>query len=152
MPIFRDNPLVAGGVLPTSQSDLAQAIDLARDHGAQIINISSGQLSTRGRADPQLEAAVKRCAESGVLIVSAAGNDGCDCLHVPAALPGVLVVGALDGSGQPAEFSNYGGLYRPRGLLAPGENVRVARAVVGSKSRRARRSPRRWSRVLPRCC
>jgi cyanobactin maturation PatA/PatG family protease len=126
VPIFRDNPLVAGGVLPTAQNDLAQAIDLARDHGAQIINISSGQLSPRGRADPQLEAAVKRCAESGVLIVSAAGNDGCDCLHVPAALPGVLVVGALDGSGQPAEFSNYGGLYRPRGLLAPGENLQVA--------------------------
>jgi cyanobactin maturation PatA/PatG family protease len=131
VPIFRDNPLVAGGVLPTSQSDLAQAIDLARDHGAQIINISSGQLSTRGRADPQLEAAVKRCAESGVLIVSAAGNDGCDCLHVPAALPGVLVVGALDGTGKPAEFSNYGGLYRPRGLLAPGENVRVATSGGG---------------------
>lgn len=131
VPIFRDNPLVAGGVLPTSQSDLAQAIDLARDHGAQIINISSGQLSTRGRADPQLEAAVRRCAERGVLIVSAAGNDGCDCLHVPAALPGVLVVGALDGSGQPAEFSNYGGLYRPRGLLAPGENVRVASSGGG---------------------
>ena len=126
VPIFRDNPLVAGGVLPTAQSDLARAIDLARDHGAQIINISSGQMSIRGRADPQLEAAVRRCAESGVLIVSAAGNDGCDCLHVPAALPGVLVVGALDGSGQPAEFSNYGGLYRPRGLLAPGENLRVA--------------------------
>jgi cyanobactin maturation PatA/PatG family protease len=126
VPIFRDNPLVAGGVLPSSQSDLAKAIDLARDHGAQIINISSGQMSTRGRADPQLEAAVRRCAESGVLIVSAAGNDGCDCLHVPAALPDVLVVGALDGSGRPAEFSNYGDLYRPRGLLAPGENLRVA--------------------------
>jgi hypothetical protein len=126
IPIFRDHPLVAGGVLPAAQNDLAQAIDLAREKGAQIINISSGQLSTKGRAEPQLEAAVKRCADSGVLIVSAAGNDGCDCLHVPAALPGVLVVGALDGSGQPAEFSNYGGLYRPRGLLAPGENLRVA--------------------------
>jgi cyanobactin maturation PatA/PatG family protease len=126
IPIFRDNPLIAGGVLPTAQSDLARAIDLAREHGAQIINISSGQMSSRGRADPQLEAAVQRCAESGVLIVSAAGNDGCDCLHVPAALPGVLVVGALNGSGQPAEFSNYGGLYRPRGVLAPGENLRVA--------------------------
>ena len=126
VPIFRDNPLVAGGVLPTAQSDLASAIDLARERGAQIINISSGQLSPRGKADPQLEAAVKRCADSGVLIVSAAGNDGCDCLHVPAALPGVLVVGALDEAGRPAEFSNYGGLYRPRGLLAPGENLRVA--------------------------
>lgn len=126
VPIFRDHPLVAGGVLPASQTDLARAIDLAREQGAQIINISSGQLSARGQADPQLEAAARRCVESGVLVVSAAGNDGCDCLHVPAALSGVLVVGALDGSGHPADFSNYGDLYRPRGVLAPGENLRVA--------------------------
>jgi cyanobactin maturation PatA/PatG family protease len=126
IPIFRDHPLVAGGVLPATQTDLARAIDLARDHGAQIINISSGQTSVRGHAEPQLEAAVRRCAESGVLIVSAAGNEGCNCLHVPAALPDVLVVGALDGSGQPAEFSNYGELYRTRGVLVPGENLRVA--------------------------
>ena len=61
-----------------------------------------------------------------MLIVAAAGNEGCDCLHVPAALPHVLVVGALNGAGQPADFSNYGGLYRSRGLMAPGENLRVA--------------------------
>lgn len=126
IPIFRDHPLVPGGVLPSSQTDLARAIDLARDHGAQIINISSGQMSVRGHADPQLEAAVRRCADAGVLIVSAAGNDGCDCLHVPAALPEVLVVGAHDGSGRPADFSNYGDRYRQRGVLAPGENLRVA--------------------------
>ena len=126
IPIFRDNPLVAGGVLPATQTDLARAIDLALDNRADIINISSGQMSVRGRADPQLDAAVRRCAERGVLIVSAAGNEGCDCLHVPAALPDVLVVGAIDGSGQPAEFSNYGDRYRARGVLAPGENLRVA--------------------------
>jgi len=126
IPIFRDHPLVAGGVLPATQTDLARAIDLARDHGAQIINISSGQTSVRGHAEPQLEAAVRRCAESGVLIVSAAGNEGCNCLHVPAALPDVLVVGALDSAGKPAEFSNYGELYRARGVLVPGENLRVA--------------------------
>lgn len=126
IPIYRDNPLVAGGVLPATQTDLARAINLALDNRADIINISSGQMSVRGQADPQLDAAVRRCAERGVLIVSAAGNEGCDCLHVPAALPDVLVVGALDGSGQPAEFSNYGDRYRVRGVLAPGENLKVA--------------------------
>jgi cyanobactin maturation PatA/PatG family protease len=126
VPIFRDNPLIAGGILPATQSDLARAIDLARDHGAHIINVSAGQLSGSGSADPHLTDAVRRCADSGVLIVSAAGNDGCDCLHVPAALPGVLVVGALDAAGSPAEYSNYGYLYRTQGLLAPGENLPVA--------------------------
>jgi cyanobactin maturation PatA/PatG family protease len=126
IPIFRDNPFVAGGILPTSQSELARAIDLARDRGANIINISAGQKSVNGSADAQLAAAVRRCADSGVLIVSSAGNDGCDCLHVPAALPDVLVVGALDASGKPAEFSNYGYLYRAQGVLVSGENLRTA--------------------------
>ncbi len=131
IPVFRDHPHVAGAVLPSSQTDLARAIDLARDHGAHIINISSGQTSIGGRAEPQLEAAVRRAGESGVLIVAAAGNDGGEALHVPAALPEVLVVGALDRSGKPAEFSNYGRLYRSRGVLAPGENLRVASSGGG---------------------
>lgn len=126
IPVFRDHPFLAGGILPASQTDLARAIDLARERGAQIINISSGQLSPRGQADPQLAAAVRRCVDQGVLIVSAAGNDGSDAVHVPAALPGVLVVGALDRAGKPADFSNFGSSYLGRGILAPGENLRVA--------------------------
>ena len=43
IPVFRDNPLVAGGVLPSSQSDLAQAIDLARDHGAHSSTSAPGR-------------------------------------------------------------------------------------------------------------
>jgi cyanobactin maturation PatA/PatG family protease len=126
IPIFRDDPRMEGRVLPASQSTLAQAIDLAREHGAHIINISSGEPSTDNKAEAQLAAAVKRCADAGVLIVSAAGNDGCDCIHIPAALPHVLVVGALDATGKPSEYSNFGTLYHRQGILAPGENLAVA--------------------------
>lgn len=126
IPIFRDNPGMEGRVLPASQSTLAQAIDLAREHGAHIINISSGEPSPDGKAEAQLAAAVKRCADAGVLIVSAAGNDGCDCLHIPAALPYILVVGSLDATGKPSGFSNFGTLYRGQGILVPGENLAVA--------------------------
>src|SRR5262249_4400719 len=63
------------------------------------------------------------CAANGVLIVAAAGNEGCDCLHVPGALPSVLVVGAMDASGEPLKFSNWGAVYHAQGILAPGDNI-----------------------------
>src|SRR5262249_53151557 len=81
---------------PCSQLDLARAIGQAVQAGAQVINISGGEFSPSGMAHPILEDAVRACARSGVLIVAAAGNDGCSCLHVPAALETVLAVGAMD--------------------------------------------------------
>ena len=50
-------------------------------------------------ADPLLADVVRQCARQGVLIVAAAGNEGCACLHVPAALESVLAVGAMDAAG-----------------------------------------------------
>ncbi|MEZ7129062.1 PatA/PatG family cyanobactin maturation protease [Nonomuraea sp. AD125B] len=110
----------------TSQLDLARAIELAADAGAHIVNISGGQLAGPGEAEDVLARAVRRCREQGVLVVAAAGNDGCLCDHVPAALDGVLAVGACDEHGQPLPSSNFGPGSRRQGLLAPGENVRVA--------------------------
>ncbi|MFI0425071.1 PatA/PatG family cyanobactin maturation protease [Spongiactinospora sp. 9N601] len=109
-----------------SQLDLARAIDLALDAGAQVINISGGQLVDAGEAEDALSRAVRRCRESGVLVVAAAGNDGCLCDHVPAALPGVLAVGACDDAGRPLPLSNFGPISRRQGLLAPGHEIPVA--------------------------
>jgi subtilisin family serine protease len=64
--------------------------------------------------------------------VSAAGNDGCDCLHVPAALSSVLAVGAMDSQGKPSDFSNWGTAYQSKGLLAPGENILGAKPGGGT--------------------
>jgi cyanobactin maturation PatA/PatG family protease len=110
-------------VRPCSQLDLARAITQAVASGANIINISGGQLDPSGQAHPLLADAVRMCADNGVLIVAAAGNDGCDCLHIPAGEPSVLVVGAMDSKGSPMDFSNWGRSYAGRGILAPGENI-----------------------------
>jgi cyanobactin maturation PatA/PatG family protease len=118
VPVFSDN---RSG--PLSQLDLARAINQAVEQGAHIINISGGQLSQSGEADPMLENAVRFCNDNGVLIVAAAGNDGCKCLHVPAALPAVLAVGAMNSQGLPFDFSNWGDAYQTQGILAPGENI-----------------------------
>ncbi|MEE9196492.1 MAG: S8 family serine peptidase, partial [Alphaproteobacteria bacterium] len=112
-----------GELLPSSQADLALAINRAVGDGAHLINISSGQVTPTGQAERILADAVRRCAEHGTLIVAAAGNDGCRCLHVPAALDTVLAVGACDLDGQPLAFSNYGGSYAINGILAPGQGI-----------------------------
>jgi cyanobactin maturation PatA/PatG family protease len=115
-----------------SQLDLARAILLAAEHGAQVINISGGQDVSSGAAYPMLTDAVSRCIRRGILVVAAAGNDGCECVHIPAAVPGVLAVGAMDARGEPLEMSNWGRVYRSEGLLAPGLGLVGAKAGGGT--------------------
>ncbi|WP_287312431.1 PatA/PatG family cyanobactin maturation protease [Moorena sp. SIO1G6] len=126
IPVFADDRLRA------SQLDLARGIEQAVAAGAHIINISGGQLTDFGEAEGWLENAVNLCQQNNVLIVSAAGNDGCDCLHVPAALSSVLAVGAMDSQGKPSDFSNWGAAYQSQGLLAPGENILGAKPGGGT--------------------
>lgn len=118
-----------------SQLDLARAIELAVDYGAQIINISGGQLTDQGEADVWLQKAIRLCGDRNVLVVAAAGNDGCECVHVPAGLPTVLAIGALDRHGRPKQFSNWSAAYRTAGLMAPGEDILGAKPGGGMTRR-----------------
>lgn len=76
---------------------------------------------------------MRLCQERNILLIAAAGNDGCECLHVPAALPHVLAVGAMDARGHPLDFSNWGDRYQHQGLLAPGENILGAKPGGGTE-------------------
>ena len=127
IPVFSDDNR------KTSQLDLARAIEQAVSAGAHVINISGGQLTDFGEAEGWLENAVRLCQESNVLIVAAVGNEGCDCLHVPAALPTVLAVGAMDARGHPLNFSNWGMTYQQQGILAPGEGILGAKPGGGTE-------------------
>ncbi len=120
-----------GGVTACSQTDLAWAIGIALDRGAHIINISGGENAWGGQAEPVLADAVRRCERHGAVVVAAAGNDGCDCLHVPAALDGVLAVGAMDRGGVPLDGSNWGEAYRRNGVLVCGAEIAGAQAGGG---------------------
>jgi cyanobactin maturation PatA/PatG family protease len=121
IPVFADGP--GGTIRPASQFDLARAIDLAMTRGVSVISISGGQFRPSGAAHPTLEDSVRECHRRGILIVAAAGNEGCECLHVPAAMPSVLAVGAMDDEGRPLVFSNWGRAYADQGVLAPGKDV-----------------------------
>lgn len=125
VPVFsKDRPHVP-------QVDLARAIEAAISTGAHVINLSAGQYADAATAHDLLAAAVKRAQDAGILLVAAAGNDACDCLHVPAALPTALAVGALDRDGEPADFSNWGAAYLENGILAPGQDILGAAAGGG---------------------
>jgi cysteine desulfurase/selenocysteine lyase len=121
LPIFKDRD--KSSFAPCSQAELADAIHHAIEEGANIINISGGQFSQTGEVHADLSDAVRRARESKVLIVAAAGNQGCECVHVPGAIPSVLAVGAMNARGEALEFSNWGRAYRAQGLLALGENI-----------------------------
>ncbi|MFI1398652.1 S8 family serine peptidase [Streptomyces sp. NPDC020681] len=121
LPIFRD-----GQEGRVSQLDLARAVERAVEEGAHVINISGGERSADGRAESMLDRALRRCADNGVLVVAAVGNDGCDCLQAPAAAPSVLAVGATDTSGKPLDTNNWGVAYSTNGVLAPGQEIEGA--------------------------
>ncbi len=127
IPIFADDRCSA------TQLDMARAIEQAANAGAHVINISGGQLTDFGEAEGWLENAVRLCQEKNILIVAAAGNDGCDCLHVPAALPNVLAVGAMDARGHPLDFSNWGPTYQQQGILAAGHDILGAKPGGGTE-------------------
>lgn len=139
IPVFRDGP--DGEVVPCSQIDLARAITVAAQYAkergatALLINISGGQFSPSGEAHPLLGDVVNSLSPDLHLIVSAAGNQGCDCLHIPGALPTVLAVGAMGRDGNPLAFSNWGKSYRAQGILAIGEDVQGANVSHGSELR-----------------
>ena len=130
LPIFQS--LGEQSLQPCSQLDLARAITQAVQRGAHVINISGGQFSPSGTAHPLLADVVRDCARRGTLIVAAAGNDGCECLHVPAALDSVLAVGAMDARGGPLVSSNWGGPYGIQGILAPGVGILGAQPGGGT--------------------
>jgi cyanobactin maturation PatA/PatG family protease len=132
VPIFADG---ASEGLTCSQLDLARAILMAIENGANVINISGGQLVPTGEPEPILAHAIESAFRRNCLIVAAAGNDGCECLHVPAAAPTFLAVGAMDRSGDPVMSSNWGPVYRDQGLLAPGVDV-LGAALGGGTARR----------------
>lgn len=106
-----------------TQMDLARAINVALEAGANIINISAGELDNSGEPDALLSNVLEQCSKNNVLVVAAAGNDACHCLHVPAATPTVLSIGAMDEAGEPLDTSNWGDAYLKNGLLAPGKRI-----------------------------
>ena len=108
------------------QDKLAEGIILAADAGAHIINISGGVITPDNSSSLKLAEAISYCKGKNIQVVAAVGNEGCDCLHVPASMPDVLAVGALDEAGESYPFNNYGHIYRKQGILASLKGIKGA--------------------------
>lgn len=83
---------------------VARAIRYAVMQGADVISMSLGG----GYPDSFLRQAIREAVAAGVVVVAAAGNDGCNCMAYPANYEEVVAVGALNQSNQPASFSSFG--------------------------------------------
>jgi hypothetical protein len=113
-----------------SDRAIAQGIDLARENGARVINISLGG---EGAGSAVLQA-VSRAAQAGVVVVVSAGNDGRetsgsnpDGFSSALAASGnglVIIAGAHNASRQIADFSNRAGSSQQAYLTALGDRVR----------------------------
>jgi subtilisin family serine protease len=109
-------------------SDAIRAIDYAIGHGAKILNNSWGSPGNpQDQENLLLREAFIRARDKGVLVITAAGNDGQnndgDLADYPAAfnLENQISVAATDSEDNLAEFSNYG--KQTTHLAAPGVDI-----------------------------
>jgi serine protease len=91
-------------------SDVADGIDWAVAHGADVINLSLGpDTPLLGGSAPEFNAAIDRALDAGRVVVAASGNTGLPACKQPAAGGRLLCVGAVDRAGNRAFYSSFGG-------------------------------------------
>jgi subtilisin family serine protease len=121
------------------------ALAACADAGVQVINLSIGGGGPPDTVESQL---FQTLVESGVVVVAAMGNESTSRKSYPAAIPGVVAVGATNVNDQRARFSNYGGHIA---LTAPGVSIWSSlprypgqtefRAVIGPDGQPAKGDP-----------
>jgi thermitase len=99
-----------------SWSQLAQGILFAVDNGARVLNLSLGA----SVPSATVASAVDYAVQSGVTVIAAAGNYNSDAPFYPAALDGVIAVGATTKKGLRWSKSDYGSYID---LVAPGDLI-----------------------------
>jgi subtilisin family serine protease len=98
-------------------SDVIRAIYYGAQNGAKILNMSFSTPNDSG----ELRRALDFAANTGVISVASAGNDGQPILVYPAGLDNVMGIASTDYMDQRSSFSNYG---QPLvWVAAPGEAI-----------------------------
>jgi type VII secretion-associated serine protease mycosin len=111
LPVKDANTKDNGGTLT-----IADGVSWASSHGAKVINVSSAT-----GPSIRLEAAIAAAGKADAVVVAGTGNTSRMLqMGYPAAMPGVLAVGAIDRSGKHAAISVTGPATQ---LCAPGVGV-----------------------------
>jgi subtilisin family serine protease len=107
--IAQESRPIIGAIMDSSgcgsTSSIINGINMAVDHGADVISMSLG-ISGKHRIKP-LEDACDKAYKAGVTLVAASGNEG-RSLCQPAVYDSVISVGAVDQNKRKAAFSNRG--------------------------------------------
>ena len=98
------------------EDDVIRAMIYAQANGARIINMSFGDKQVSSLFHDVL----RYLWSKGVVLVTAAGNDGSQVPYFPAAFNETIAVGASTADDWLAGFSNYGNVLD---LIAPGVNM-----------------------------
>jgi hypothetical protein len=96
--------IVASSDGKVQKEALSKGLKWAIAQGVDIVNMSI----SFPHAEPELEEILQEACEKGILLVSAAGNEGANGVSYPASSPYVLAVGGATERGERWEFSNYG--------------------------------------------
>ncbi len=99
------------------EAAIAQRIDDLAASGVDLLNLSFGGYALE--RPHVLAAAIRKVQAAGTVVVASAGNDATCRPPFPAALPGVIGVGAVGPDG-PAPFTNHGAWVR---ACAPGVDL-----------------------------
>ncbi len=102
-----------------TEFDVAQGISWATAKGADVINLSLG-FGPYYTPSPVMADALDAAIDKGIVIFAAAGNDGDSLVSFPAALAGIIAVGAVDDEGNLATYSNSGAALD---VVAPGGGI-----------------------------
>jgi serine protease len=125
---------------------IAAGIRYAADEGAQVINLSLAY-SPPGHVDSitgnlrPVRDAIAYALGKGAVVVASSGNESLPLCAEPAAVDGVLCVGAVDRSERPAYYTNFDSRRSKLYLVAPGgdQSLSCANDVLSTYLRGADR-------------
>jgi subtilisin family serine protease len=106
-----------------SSEDVAAGIRFAADHGADVVNLSLGELPVVSQITPlnqEIADAIEHAWSKGSLVVAAAGNETFPLCDSPAFEHHAVCVGATDSRGLPSYYSNFPNNQDMVGVRAPG--------------------------------
>ena len=122
-PIFSETTAIDNGLPSARPEELAQAILECIEAGAHVLNISAAIALPSSKSEHSLEEALNLAARRGVMVVSAAGNQGLLCGTALTRHPWVIPVIAYTAQGRPMGMSNMGSSIGKRGLGASGDQI-----------------------------